>query len=107
MSVGRLGIRPAADRLSQRTDAVLPGMVVFLAAVGWIPLMAGVLGAPDEGDLAFFGASLLGSGAYPWNVAALAVSLCAGIAAAVILVAAAENEILNRLADEYGSSTRI
>ncbi len=105
--MGRLGIRPAVDRLSQRTGAVLPGMIVFLVAVGWIPLIAGVLGAPDEGDLAFFGASLLGSGTYPWNVAAVVVSLCAGLAAAVMLVAAAENEILNRLADEYGSSTRI
>lgn len=78
----------------------MPGTIVFLAGVGWLPLIMAVAGLPGAGDLAFFGAALLGSGSYPWNVAALSVSLLAGIAAVLLLLAAGEGEILDRLAGE-------
>jgi hypothetical protein len=107
MSVSTLGVGPAVDRLTRGTSAVLPGTIVFLVAVGWLPLVAGVAGAPDAGDLAFFGAGLLGSGAYPWNVVALLLSLCAGIAAIVVLLAAGESEIIDRLSAEHRSSARV
>lgn len=87
----------AARVASERSGLWLPGAVAWLATVGWIPFLAAVATIPGEGDLAVFGAGLVTSGAWPFNVMALAAGLVAAVIAALSLLALGEVAMWRRL----------
>jgi hypothetical protein len=68
----------AAQLAGDRSDLWPAGALAWLAYAGWLPLLL-VLADPDPNGLAFLGASIYSSGAFPLNVLALS-------AAAVILI---------------------
>lgn len=73
----------AAARLAgDRPDLWLPGSLGSLAYLAWLPLVLTVAALPKVSDLAFLGARLLSSGAFPWNIL-----LLAALATIVVLIA--------------------
>ena len=68
----------------------LPGALVWLSTVGWVPLVIGVTPPPSEGDLIFLGARVFGSALWPWN--AFAIGGAAMLAAAILLGLAAAGD---------------
>ncbi|MGH2429489.1 MAG: hypothetical protein ACRDGV_11510 [Candidatus Limnocylindria bacterium] len=64
----------AARISADRAELWVPGALVWLATVGWLPLLLTVATFPAEADLAFFGAGLVTSGAWPLNAAVLGVA---------------------------------
>ncbi len=73
----------AAARLAgDRPDLWLPGSLGSLAYLAWLPLVLTVAALPKASDLAFLGARLLSSGAFPWNIL-----LLAALATMVVLIA--------------------
>lgn len=86
-----LGEAAAAARIvSERAELWLPGAVSWIASVGWIPFLVTVARLPGEGDLTFFGAGLVTSGAWPFNAIALVGAALAVVAAALALLALGE-----------------
>lgn len=83
---GAAAARLAADR----PDLWLAGTLGWLVYLGWLPLLLAVVPLPDAGDLQFFGASLIISGAFPANVVALATAAVAAIWLLMLLASAAE-----------------
>jgi len=78
----------AARLVAERPPFWLPGALVWLVTVGWIPMLVAVARAPTVADLTFFGAAIYTSGAWPLNavvfgVAAFAV-ICVGFALAAV-----------------------
>jgi hypothetical protein len=80
----------------------LPGALIWLCTVGWIPLVLGVTPPPSEGDLIFLGARFFGSALWPWN--ALAIGIGALLVAAMLLALAAAGDAA--LLDELGARRR-
>jgi hypothetical protein len=68
----------AAQLAGDRSDLWPAGALAWLAYAGWLPLLL-VLADPDPNGLAFLGASIYSSGAFPLNILALSV-------AAVVLI---------------------
>jgi hypothetical protein len=65
----------AARVAAERSELWLPGALSWLAFLGWLPLVAIVPGPPDEAGLAFFGAGLVTSSAWPLNAVLLGLGL--------------------------------
>ncbi len=65
----------------------LPGALAAIAFIGWLPFVLAVVPLPSAGDLAFFGADLYTSSAWPANAVALVASVAAFAALAAFLVA--------------------
>ena len=82
---------------SDRGELWPAGTLASLVYLGWLPLLA-VVAPPDAGDLAFFGVSLIASGAYPANVVALAVAAVAGLLLLYLLAVTAEAALLQAMA---------
>ena len=75
MSVAGGWLRHAADaaRLAaDRADLWLPGSLGALSYLAWLPLLLTVAALPRASDLAFLGAQLVSSGAFPWNLLMIA-----------------------------------
>ncbi|HEY7599062.1 MAG TPA: hypothetical protein VH741_03970, partial [Candidatus Limnocylindrales bacterium] len=80
----------AADRPGLWPAAAL-GSLAYLA---WLPLVLTVAPLPRASDLAFLGARLLGSGAFPWNILLLAMLATLAVLVACLLAALAEAALL-------------
>jgi hypothetical protein len=107
MSAASRPITAAVDRVAADGALILPGTLVYLLGVGWLTLLLGVASVPRSGDLAFTGASIFSSGAFPWNALALIGCVVATLAAVVILIAAGESQILDRLSGSTPRPDRI
>jgi len=107
MTTARRPITAAVDRVAADGNLALPGTLVYLLGLGWVTLLAGVASVPGSGDLAFTGASIFSSGAFPWNALALVVSVVAALGAVVILIAAGESQMLDRLTGSAPRPDRI
>jgi hypothetical protein len=77
---------PALE-VADRPETWIPGALAWLASVGWVPLLVAVVEPPNVGDLTVWGAGLQQSGAWPWNLAFLALGLALLVLAAFVLVA--------------------
>ena len=67
------------------------GSIVYLA---WLPLVLAVATLPRASDLAFLGAGLLSSGAFPWNIVLLTALATAAVVGACLLAGLAEAALL-------------
>jgi hypothetical protein len=74
----------AGQLAGDRGDLWPAGAIVWLAYLGWLPLIA-VVAPPDANGLAAFGVSVYTSSAFPGNVVALAVAAVATFAALCLL----------------------
>jgi len=94
----------ASTRLvSERPELWLPGALVWIASVGWIPFVVAVVQPPSVAELTFLGARIVTSGAWPWN----AVLIGTGVVAIVVLafvLAATGNAVLIRLLQRRAAS---
>ncbi|HET7685744.1 MAG TPA: hypothetical protein VFM19_05025, partial [Candidatus Limnocylindria bacterium] len=73
-----------------RAELWIPGALAALAFVGWVPFVLAVVPLPDAGGLALFGAGLATSGAWPWNVVLLSLSVLFGVLTLCLLAALGE-----------------
>jgi hypothetical protein len=80
----------AARLAGDRADLWLPGSLGALSYLAWLPLVLTVAAAPRASDLAFLGAQLVSSGAFPWNL--LLIGTLATVAALVACLLAAFGE---------------
>jgi len=87
----------AARLAGNRSDLWIPGAVSALAFLAWLPLLAVVAGSPRTSDLAFVGAQLFSSSAYPWNVVLLASAATLLVLAAFLIAALGEAALLRGL----------
>ena len=85
----------AARLVRHRPGLWAAGALGALGYLAWIPLVVTVAPALRASDLAFFGAGLFSSSAFPWNVLALA-ALAAIVALLGCLVAALAAAALHR-----------
>jgi hypothetical protein len=83
----------------------LPGALAWLATVGWIPLVVGVVQPPTAGELTFLGPRFYTSGLWPLNVMLLGASVVA-VAALLLLLAALGNAVLLATAERRRPSGR-
>jgi hypothetical protein len=72
----------------------LPASLGSIAYLAWLPLVLTVAALPRASDLAFLGAGLLSSGAFPWNVLLLAALATLAVLGACLLAALAEAALL-------------
>ena len=79
----------AAQLAGDRSDLWPAGALAWLAYAGWLPLLL-VLAEPDPNGLAFLGASIYSSGAFPLNVVALSAGAVILITALCAIAATAE-----------------
>lgn len=87
----------AAARLAADNGELwVPGAVAWLPFAGWLPFWLAVVPFPDQGDLVFFGADLVTSGAWPLNAILLGTVL-AGLALLASLLAGLGEAALLRL----------
>jgi hypothetical protein len=77
-----------------RPDLWLPGSLGALTLLAWLPLMIAVVAVPRASDVAFWGAALLSSGAFPWNVFLIAVSAACALLLGCLVAALAEAALL-------------
>ena len=83
----------AAQLAGDRSDLWPAGALAWLAYVGWLPLLL-VLADPDPNGLAFLGASIYSSSAFPLNVLALSVAAVVLITGLCAVAATAEAALL-------------
>jgi len=96
---GWLGNAAAAANLAAgRPDTWLPGALCALGYLAWLPLVVTVAGLPTSSDLAFAGARLFSSGAFPFNILLL-TSLAALLLIVGCLVAGLGEAALLRAGD--------
>jgi hypothetical protein len=86
----------AAAHVADRPLLWIPGGLAWLLTVGWLALLVGVARPPSVGELTFFGAGLVTSGAWPWNLAAIVAGALAVAVSAAALVSVAELALLAR-----------
>lgn len=84
----------AARTAGERTDQWPPGSLGTLTYLAWLPLLLTVAALPRTSDLAFVGARLFSSGAFPWNVFLLAALATIAVLVACLLGALAEAALL-------------
>ena len=86
----RRWLAAASSALAHVADAPtlwIPGALAWVASVGWIPFVAGVVRAPTQSELTYFGAGMQTSGLWPLNVVLIAAGAVAVVTLAVGLVA--------------------
>ena len=88
-------VADAAARVADRPELWVPGALAWVASVGWLALLAGVARPPTVAELTFFGAGIVRSGAWPWNLV-LGLAVAFAIVGAAILLAAAGESVLLR-----------
>jgi len=84
----------AARLVGDRPDRWLPGSLGALGYLAWLPLLVSVAALPSPSDLAFFGARLLASGSFPWNLLLLAALATMAVLIGCLLAALAEAALL-------------
>ncbi|MGZ8562045.1 MAG: hypothetical protein ACXWWU_00320 [Candidatus Limnocylindria bacterium] len=77
-----------------RPDLWVPASLGAIAYLAWVPLVLTVAALPSAGDLAFLGARLLSSSAFPWNVLVLAALATLAVLIACLLAGLAEAALL-------------
>ena len=91
---------PALAHVSDRPMLWVPGALTWVASVGWISLVAGVVRVPTQLELTYFGAGMQTSGLWPLNLVLMATAVVAAVTAGVGLVAvgnaALDAELRNR-----------
>jgi len=87
----------AAQLAGDRADLWPAGALAWLAFVGWIPFLV-VVARPDPDDLAFIGISIYTSGAFPFNLIALAAVAVATFALLCLVAATAQLALLRSAA---------
>ena len=87
----------AARLAANRADLWIPGAVSALAFLAWLPLLVVVAGSPRTSDVAFLGAGLFSSSAYPWNVLLLASTATLLVVTAFGFAALGEAAVLRGL----------
>ncbi len=102
----------AARLAGNRADLWIPGALSAVSFLAWLPLLAVVAGSPRTSDVAFLGAGLFSSSAYPWNVVLLASAatllvltafLFAGLGEAALLRAIRGGDDRQSLAQDTGA----
>lgn len=92
---GWLGNAIAASGAAfERPDLWLPAALGTLVSIGWLPLALTVAPQLRASDFAFFGARLLTSGAFPWNILLLAALATLAVLVVCLLAALAEAALL-------------
>jgi hypothetical protein len=86
----------AANLASNRPDLWLPGALVSLLFLGWLPFVLVVVRLPGPGDLPFLAASLTGSPLFPWNLVGLLALVSVAVLLGFVLVAVGEAALLAR-----------
>jgi hypothetical protein len=89
--------RYAAQLAGDRADLWPAGALAWLAFAGWIPFLV-VVARPDPNDLAFLGVSIYTSGAFPFNLIALAVATLVTYALLCLVSATAQVALLRSAA---------
>jgi hypothetical protein len=91
-----------------RPDLCLPASLGSIVYLAWLPLLLTVAALPRASDLAFLGARLLSSGAFPWNVLLLAALATLAVLGACLLAGLAEAALLRAAGwgTPHRSSTR-
>ena len=92
---GWFGRSAAAARLAgDRADLWFPGSLGALTYLAWLPLLLAVAAAPRASDIAFLGAQLLSSGAFPWNLLLIAALATLAVLIGCLVAALAEAALL-------------
>jgi hypothetical protein len=78
---------PALADVADRPTLWIPGALVWVASVGWIPFVAAVVRAPTQSELTYFGAGMQTSGLWPLNLVLIAAGVVAVVTVGVGLVA--------------------
>lgn len=86
----------AASLASDRPDLWLPGALVSLLFLGWLPFVLVVVRLPGPGDLPFLAAGLTGSPLYPWNLVGLLGLASIAVLLGFVLAAVGEAALLAR-----------
>jgi hypothetical protein len=94
----------AARVAGDRPDLWLPGSLGSLPYLAWLPLVLTVAALPKASDLAFLGARVLSSGAFPWNILLLATLATIVVLIACLLAAFAAAALLR--AAGHGTADR-
>jgi len=89
----------AARLAGDRPDLWLPGSLGSLSYLAWLPLVLTVAALPKASDLAFLGARVLSSGAFPWNILLLATLATIVVLIACLLAAFAAAALLRAAGD--------
>lgn len=77
----------ALSHVSDRPTLWIPGALAWVAGVGWVAFVAGVIRVPTQSELTYFGAGLQTSGLWPLNLVLMAAGAVAVVTLAVGLVA--------------------
>lgn len=102
--LGRAGA--AAGWVSDRPPVWLYGTLAALPLLAWLPLVLSVTPPVRMSDLAFFGAALMSSSLFPWNVVGLAVGATVVMLIAAALAAIGEAGLLEWIDDREGHRPR-
>jgi hypothetical protein len=78
---------PQLAEVADRPTLWIPGALVWVASVGWIPFVVAVVRAPSQSELTYFGAGLQTSGLWPLNLVLIAAGVVAMVTIGVGLVA--------------------
>jgi hypothetical protein len=97
----------AARIVSERAELWLPGAVCWITSIGWLPFVLTVARLPGEGDLTFFGAGIVTSGAWPFNAIALTGGSLGVVVAALALLALGEVALLAGLRQLIGEGAPV
>lgn len=87
----------AIGSVSGQPELWVPGALVWVVSVGWIPFLVAVARPPTAAELTFLGARLVTSGAWPWNVALLAGAALLVAIAVAVLAALGDSALLAQL----------
>ena len=78
---------PALAEVAERPTLWIPGALVWVASVGWMPFVAAVVRPPTQSELTYFGAGMQTSGLWPLNLVLIAAGVVAVVTIGVGLVA--------------------
>jgi hypothetical protein len=84
----------AAGTAVDRPSLWLPASLGSLVYLAWLPLVLTVAALPKASDLAFLGARVVSSGAFPWNILLLATLATIVVLVECLLAALAEAALL-------------
>ena len=84
----------AAGHVTDRPFLWVAGGLAWVATVGWLVLLIGVARPPSIAELTFLGASVFTSGAWPWNLVAIALGAGLLVTIGFALAAGAEVALL-------------
>lgn len=76
----------ALAHVSDRPTLWIPGALTWVASVGWIAFVAGVVRVPTQSELTYFGAGMQSSGLWPLNLVLIAAGVVALVTLSVGLV---------------------